>query len=172
MRNLILPSIFAVAVLGACGGGTTTPPTGTDMAGADMAMSDMAGTVADMTVVPPKVRAPAASCVQATVNSTQVFTVFNNLAQGKCSTGTCHGGATVPKLAVAADVKAMVGLASFSDFKYVVASDPDKSYLLYKLANQASLVPKGGGGLMPQGAPALSDADYCTVYNWVRSGAN
>ena len=158
MRNLILPSIFAVAVLGACGGGTTTPSTTMDMA-----------TAPDMAAV--KVKAPAASCVQATATSAQVFAVFNGLAAGKCSTSNCHGGSTQPKITSAADVKALVGLDSFSDFKYVVASSPDKSYLLYKLANQASLVPKGGGGQMPEGAPAISDADYCTVYNWIRSGA-
>jgi hypothetical protein len=167
MRNLILPSVFAVAVLGACGGGTTTPPTTMDMATA----GDMAGTVADMTVVPPKVKAPAASCVQATATSAQVFAVFNGLAAGKCSTANCHGGPTAPKITSAADVKAMVGTKSFSSFNYVVASDPDKSYLLYKLAGQQALVPQGGGGQMPESAPAISDADYCTVYNWIRSGA-
>ena len=72
MRNLILPSIFAVAVLGACGGGTTPM----DMATAP----DMAGL---------KVRAPAASCVQATATSAQVFEVFNGLAGGKCRTSNC-----------------------------------------------------------------------------------
>jgi hypothetical protein len=167
MRNLILPSIFAVAVLGACGGGTTTPNPTTDMAAA----GDMAGVIVDMTVVPPKVKAPAASCVQGTATSAQVFAIFNGLAAGKCSTSNCHGGPTPPKITSAADVKAMVGLASFSSFKYVEASSPDTSYLLYKLAGQAALVKGGGGGQMPEGAPALSDADYCTVYNWIRSGA-
>ena len=66
---------------------------------------------------------------------------------------------------------ATINVNSTSVYKYVVPGNPDRSYLLYKLRNLQTKVTNGGGAQMPRGLPPLSDTDFCTMYNWVRSGA-
>jgi len=53
--------------------------------------------------------------------------------------------------------------------KRITPGDVDASYVLYKLHGQQDKVPGGGGSLMPQGGPKLSDDKLCLMINWVKS---
>ena len=57
-----------------------------------------------------------------------------------------------------------------ASMKRITPSNIDASYLLYKVHGQQANVPNGGGGQMP--GMGLSDAEKCTLINWVKSGAN
>jgi hypothetical protein len=55
---------------------------------------------------------------------------------------------------------------------YIKPSDPDNSFLLYKITGQQDKIPVGGAQ-MPDVSPPmpLSTQDQCTLINWVRTGA-
>ena len=66
----------------------------------------------------------------------------------------------------------MVGVPSANAaIDLVTPGDVDRSYLLFKMLNQQTNVVGGGGDPMPIGK-VLSEAQRCTVIEWVRSGAN
>jgi hypothetical protein len=175
--------IFATCCLlwiAACGNGSsgTTDlgsshdmPSGDDMKLSDMSMGDMF--MPDM-FVPPTL--DATGCATATVTLSSFYT---NIINAKCATTSCHvtngtppnyaGGASAFKTAV---VNVSTGRLQVPDLKYIVPSDLNNSFILYKVTGQQAKVP-GGGVQMPQnGPPYLSAADQCTIINWVRSGAN
>jgi hypothetical protein len=52
----------------------------------------------------------------------------------------------------------------------VKPTDPNSSYVLYKLLGQAKTA-GGGGNRMPENKPMLSTADYCKFHDWVQGGA-
>jgi hypothetical protein len=108
-------------------------------------------------------------CAAANVTSMQAYTA---VIQPKCG---CHvngsGGLTMNS---AATFKAnTVNVDSLgASMKLITPNSIDASYLLYKVHGQQANVPNGGGSTMPLGGQPLSDAEKCTLINWVKSGAN
>ena len=60
-----------------------------------------------------------------------------------------------------------------SGFSIVFAGNPDRSYLLYKLAGTHEDAPASGSGdQMPKGGSPLSAADQALIAEWILDGAN
>ncbi len=115
--------------------------------------------VAQLPLMPP-------NCQDAAVSVAQAY----GAVQGTCN---CHangpGGLTFSN--AASFRTSMVGVdAQIAKMKLVTAGDIDHSYLLFKILNQQDNVVRGGEAPMPIGK-ILSDAQKCTLINWVKSGA-
>ena len=167
LRSLAL----LLALTGACGGNVTT----TDMASTNhdlgMSTNDLATATGDMAVVPPTLT--IGTCATATVTAA---TIYSTIIMNNCAGAGCHRGNGATQVPMFGDsgasvITATVGKPSSATMNYITASDPDKSYLLYKVYNQHTKVPGGNGSPMPLGLNPLSAADMCKLVNWVRSGA-
>lgn len=136
----------------------TMPPPG------DMKMPDLAAP-------PPMVMNPP-NCAQAQVTATNVY---DQVVSRRCAGKDCHanGGMIPPVMSTAQLLRTnTVGKPASADMNLITANDIHKSYLLYKLLNQQTNVPNGGGSQMPLNGQPLVMADLCLVINWIRSGAN
>ncbi|MDC0721212.1 DUF4215 domain-containing protein [Nannocystis bainbridge] len=106
-------------------------------------------------------------CAPAAVSAAQAW-------QAVVGTCNCHGkGVGTPLIFKDASSfrDSMVGVPSLmANIDIVTAGDVDQSYLLFKLLNQQTSVVGGGGNPMPIGK-VLTEAQLCTVIEWVRSGA-
>lgn len=105
-------------------------------------------------------------CAPASVSAAQAWQAVG----GSCG---CHSKVGFSPLFNDADSfrDSMVGVPStMAAIDMVSPDDPDHSYLLFKLLNQQTHVVGGGGNPMPIGK-VLSEAQRCTVIEWVRSGA-
>ncbi|MCY1060118.1 DUF4215 domain-containing protein [Nannocystis sp. SCPEA4] len=117
--------------------------------------------------VPPLPLVPL-DCAPASVSAAQAW----QAVKGSCN---CHGNGVGTSL-IFKDGESfrdsMVGVPStMAAIDIVTAGDVDRSYLLFKLLNQQTNVVGGGGNPMPIGK-VLSDAQLCTVIEWVRGGAD
>lgn len=174
--RLIRSSLLMLPIAGllaACGG--ETGPTGgnNDMSvtpGADMKSTvDMAS---PPDLAPPKLTVPT-TCMPANVT---LATTYSTVISNKCGGNSCHlnGGSQSPRMGTANDFKTYTVNIEFrtgSNGKYIVPSNVDLSYLLYKLTGEHTRFPSGDGSQMPLGT-TLTPTELCTVINWVRSGAN
>ena len=89
-----------------------------------------------------------------------------------CATSlACHSSLGVdPDLSSAsASHSALVGIASSAcaDKVFVVAADPDSSYLVEKLDGSSSIC----GSQMPLGLTSLSSSEIALIENWIAAGA-
>lgn len=111
-----------------------------------------------------------AGCNTATAaTGTAAYMVLNSAG---CTGSGCHNAGQTPVFASQTTfMSATIGKASTAGMNYVVAGDPDHSYLLYKLGGLAAKVPGGGGAQMPQGKTPLTAAQLCTIYQWIKNGA-
>ncbi len=172
MRRMIYGLTVGMVVLAAgCGG--SAPTTKLDLASmpSDMGATDMPE---DFGPLPPDMSyilpVPASCNTTTAVSGTTAYATLS--AGGRCMGGSCHNNVTIPRFKDQPTFMAStINVNSTSVYKYVVPGNPDRSYLLYKLRNLQLNVKNGGGMQMPRGLPPLSDADFCTMYNWVRSGA-
>jgi hypothetical protein len=161
---------LALLGIAACGGTTTT----TDMGGTNndsgSGTVDMTGP-ADMTFVPPTL--DVSTCTTATVTLT---TIYTNIIMPTCATASCHAvGATPPNFAggkttfFTNTVGVSANRSTVPNLKYIVANDPNNSFLLYKVTGQQTKIANGGSP-MPLGG-SLTAAQQCQIINWVRGGA-
>lgn len=157
--------LTALFLLAACGNQSSTSNPADDLGPSrDMTLRPPL----DLTSGPPMLTVPT-GCSPATVTAAQIY---DPLFKPNCSNNNCHGGPQVPSLKSAADLLALVGQGSTSSFAFVDAGgDINKSYLLYKLADEQQRVPRGGGQPMPPTGNLFDDTSLCRVINWVRSGA-
>lgn len=173
MRRMIYGlTVGLVAMAAGCGG---TTPTGSrqDLASvpSDLGAADMP---ADLLPLPPDMSyilpVPASCNTTTAVSGTTAYTTLS--ANNRCMGGSCHNNLTIPRFRDQPTfMSSTINVNSTSVYKYVVPGNPDRSYLLYKLRNLQLKVMNGGGMQMPRGLPPLTDAEFCTMYNWVRSGA-
>lgn len=108
-------------------------------------------------------------CAAANVTSAQAYAA---VIMPRCG---CHvGGSGGLTMSSAATFKAnTVNVdATMASMKRITPNNIDASYLLYKVHGQQGNVLNGGGGQMPLGGQALTDAEKCSLINWVKSGAN
>lgn len=161
MRTTI-PSILLTALVLAAGCGNTSPSgTPTDMAGVDQASSQP-----DMALVFP---VPAGCNTAMAATGTAAYSV---LSTAGCTGGSCHNISQIPAFSTQTGfMAATINKVSTSGLSYVVPSDPDRSYLLYKLSSNPRLAPGGSGSQMPSGRTPLTAAQMCTIYQWIKNGA-
>jgi cysteine-rich repeat protein len=115
--------------------------------------------------VPPLPLMPP-GCSDAEVNVEQAYAAV----KGTCN---CHGNGPGNLFFSSAGTfkSSMVGVkAQIASMNLVTAGNIDQSYLLFKVLNQQANVVRGGESPMPIGK-VLSDAQKCTLINWVKSGA-
>lgn len=158
--------------LAACGGSTSSS---NDMASGNKDMGTTSGDMAtqpqgDMAMPPPVLTIPS-GCDPA--SGTETATSLATLVQTKCFGGTCHNNGSLPSMKTAAELLALKNkqTASNTPIPYVTPSDPDKSYLLYKLTNEQLKVANGNGSQMPQGSTLMA-SELCRFIRWVKLGAN
>lgn len=173
LRGLSL-GIFALVI--GCGNNTSYPGK-VDLAkpsdggnGSDLGpLDDLAGPQPDMTVTIP---VPAGCNTTTVVSGTLAYTTLTGSNGQRCFGGGCHNGAQRPLFTSQATfMNAVLNQPSTTAVPYITPNNPDKSYLLYKLRNLQTLIRNGAGVQMPKGGTPLTDAQFCTMYDWVLHGA-
>jgi hypothetical protein len=91
----------------------------------------------------------------------------------RCATAACHEGeppAFFPRLDVGVSRDALLQLSQQAPLAMVAPGDPDSSYLVRKLRNDAGTV-GGVGTPMPIGDVLLDEAEIQAIEGWIRNGA-
>lgn len=173
LRMLSGVSLCVFALAAGCGNSNPNPNPGSP----DLAVpTDLAVPSADLTppsdLAPPVIAVPAGCNTNTVVSGTLAYATITGSNGTRCMGAGCHNQGQDPVfLSRQTFTSVMIGKNSSSDYQYVVANMPDKSYLLYKLRGTHLSVPRGNGGQMPTGGTFLNDTEFCTVYNWVSHGA-
>ena len=112
-------------------------------------------------------------CNTATVvTGTQAYTTLTGSNGQRCMGGNCHNNNNRPLFTNQTSFMAAVrNQSSTTPLPYVTPNVPDRSFLLYKLANRQATVLRGGGVQMPRDGTPLTSAEQCVIYNWVLHGA-
>ena len=176
-RSGLSVGIFALAA--GCGGTYTPTSPGLDMATklVDMATkpadlgptSDIAMLQPDMTTTMP---IPPGCDTTTVVSGTQAYATITSSTGMRCMGAGCHNNGTLkPQFNTQATFMTAMAQNSTATMPYVTPNNPDQSYLLYKLRGLQTTVRNGGGAQMPRTGTLLTNAEICTVYNWVLHSA-
>ena len=116
---------------------------------------------------------PLAGCPNETVTASSLVRA-DGVYTTNCAFSGCHGGNnTVFNAKTAADLSALVDMASTQTNKMpiVTAGKPEQSYLIYKL-NGLQVFADGSGKYMPVSLSGLlPKTDRCKFINWIKQGA-
>jgi hypothetical protein len=164
LRSLALVSV-ALAALAAC---SSDPGTGGD-AGADATADAPTDAVVDVVAkdesappLQPMLSNPP-SCPGDPITATDIAAITSVT----CAGAMCHNWGTA-QLVKSAWVNKPSSQTTL--IPLVKPTEPNASYVLYKLLGQAKSA-GGSGNRMPANRPALSNADYCKFHDWVQGGA-
>lgn len=165
-------SMGLLLLAAACGDNTPPVTPNSDLASATPDL----GTTSDL-ATPPDLQpltlpVPAGCNTAMAVSGTTAYGTITAANGARCMGQNCHNNAQAPVFSTRQTfMAAMINKNSTSSFQFVVPNMPDRSYLLYKLRNLQQSVPGGNGSLMPLVGTQLTDAEFCTVYAWVKNGA-
>lgn len=165
-------SLGMLLLTAACGNNTTPVNPNPDLASAspDLAAAPDLATPPDL--LPLTLPVPAGCNTAMAVTGMTAYTTIIAANGQRCMGQNCHNNAQAPVFSTRQTfMAAMINKNSTSSYQFVVPNMPDKSYLLYKLRNLQQSVPGGNGSLMPLVGTQLTDAEFCTVYAWVKNGA-
>ena len=159
----VLASMALLSLASACGGDDD----------GDGKAADAAIEVADsMPQVEADAMPPSQSCIDAADHSDLAWIQDNIITPGCAGFDSCHKGAATQagglNLESGQSEASMVGIDSvrFTDWKLVVAGDPDNSYLMVLLTGEGGPL-DDEVGTMPYNNPKLCDPKIDAIRRWI-----
>lgn len=172
LRTISGLSMGLLLLAAACGNNTPPVTPNPDLASATPDLGTAPDLATPPDLAPLTLPVPAGCNTTTAVTGTTAYTAITTAGGQRCMGQNCHNNAQAPVFNTRQTfMAAMINKNSTSAYQFVVPNMPDRSYLLYKLRNLQQSVPQGNGSQMPLVGTPLTDAEFCTVYAWVKNGA-